>query len=276
MLAVSAPTLPTGPDWTYEVKWDGYRALAIKDGARVRLLSRNQKDLTRDYPAIALAIGQLGAPQVVLDGELVAIDTEGRPSFQALQHRATTELALVYLAFDLLELDGQAWTRQPLDARRQQLASVVAGSRVLLSEPLPGSVREIERTVRAHGLEGIVAKRRTLLYGQDRITLVSGPLVAVGFETPPDAFADTDGRDRSPSDIRPVCNKSEFGFVEWWSFGWRRAPLPSTTLANAVLSGSIEAQAWCHGARNAPLRVISEAGALAVVPFWWNSFEGAV
>jgi hypothetical protein len=61
MLAVSAPTLPTGPDWTYEVKWDGYRALAIKDGGRVRLLSRNQKDLTRDYPAIAVAIGQLSA-----------------------------------------------------------------------------------------------------------------------------------------------------------------------------------------------------------------------
>jgi bifunctional non-homologous end joining protein LigD len=52
MLAVSAPTLPSGADWTYEVKWDGYRALAIKDGGRVRLLSRNQKDLTRDYPAI--------------------------------------------------------------------------------------------------------------------------------------------------------------------------------------------------------------------------------
>jgi bifunctional non-homologous end joining protein LigD len=57
ILAVSAPTLPTGADWTYEVKWDGYRGRAIKDGGRVRLLSRNQKDLTRDYPAIAVAVG---------------------------------------------------------------------------------------------------------------------------------------------------------------------------------------------------------------------------
>jgi bifunctional non-homologous end joining protein LigD len=164
MLAVSASTLPTGADWTYEVKWDGYRALAIKDGGRVRLLSRNQKDLTRDYPAIAVAIGQLSASQVVLDGELVAIDAEGRPSFQALQHRATTDLALVYYAFDLLELDGKPWTRQPLEVRRQQLASVVVGSRVLLSEPLPGTVPEIERTVRQHGLEGIIAKRRGSIY----------------------------------------------------------------------------------------------------------------
>jgi bifunctional non-homologous end joining protein LigD len=96
MLAVSAPTLPTGADWTYEVKWDGYRALAIKDGSRVRLLSRNQKDLTRDYPAIAVAIGQLAPARVVLDGELEASDSQGQPSFQALQHRATTDLALVY------------------------------------------------------------------------------------------------------------------------------------------------------------------------------------
>jgi ATP-dependent DNA ligase len=75
------------------------------------------------------------------------------PSFQALQHRATTDLAIVYYAFDLLQLDGQAWTRQPLEARRQQLASVVVGSRVLLSEPLPGTAHEIERTVREHGLD---------------------------------------------------------------------------------------------------------------------------
>jgi bifunctional non-homologous end joining protein LigD len=125
MLAVSAASLPTGADWTYEVKWDGYRALAIKEGRRVRLLSRNQE-----------------------------------ASFQALQHRATTDLALVYYAFDLLELDGKAWTRQPLEARRQQLASVVAGSHVLLSEPVSGTVSEIERTLREHGLEGVIVRRR--------------------------------------------------------------------------------------------------------------------
>ena len=82
----------------------------------MRLLSPNQKDLTRDYPAIAMAIGQLAASRVVLDGETVAIDTQGWPSFQALQHGTTTDLALVYYAFDLLELNDKAWTRQPLDS----------------------------------------------------------------------------------------------------------------------------------------------------------------
>jgi bifunctional non-homologous end joining protein LigD len=87
MLATAASTLPFGPDWTYEVKWDGYRAIAIKDGKRVRLVSRNQKDLTRDYPAVVSAINSLAAADAVLDGEIVALDGNGRPSFQALQYR---------------------------------------------------------------------------------------------------------------------------------------------------------------------------------------------
>jgi hypothetical protein len=80
MLATSAAELPIGPEWTYEVKWDGYRALAIKDDARVQLVSRNQKDLTRDYPAIAAAVGRLPASSFVLDGEILALDAERRPS----------------------------------------------------------------------------------------------------------------------------------------------------------------------------------------------------
>src|SRR5690242_1545500 len=96
MLATSAAVLPEGPQWTYEVKWDGYRALAVKDGASVRLISRNQKDLTRDYPSVVAAVQSLRVPKAILDGEIVAIDAEGRPSFQALQHRATAGLAIVY------------------------------------------------------------------------------------------------------------------------------------------------------------------------------------
>lgn len=164
MLATSAASLPTGADWTYEVKWDGYRVLAVKDDVRVRLISRNQKELTRDYPSVAAAIARLPAKQVTLDGELVAVDQQGRPSFQALQHRATTDLTLVYYAFDLLELEGRAWIRQPLDERRHQLRPIVAGSRVLLSDTLPGSPRQIERAVRDMGLEGVVAKRRGSIY----------------------------------------------------------------------------------------------------------------
>src|SRR4030088_1415236 len=81
MLATSAAELPRGPEWTYEVKWDGYRALATKDGARLQLMSRNQKDLTPDYPSIVAALRTMKSSSVVLDGEIVALDAEGRPSW---------------------------------------------------------------------------------------------------------------------------------------------------------------------------------------------------
>jgi bifunctional non-homologous end joining protein LigD len=95
MLATSATALPVGPEWTYEVKWDGYRALAIKGPNGVRLLSRNQKDLTSDYPTVAKAVQALPVREAIFDGEIVAIDDQGRPSFQALQHRRTSTLAFV-------------------------------------------------------------------------------------------------------------------------------------------------------------------------------------
>jgi bifunctional non-homologous end joining protein LigD len=100
----------------------------------------------------------------VIDGEIVALDREGRPSFQALHHRRTAAHALVYYAFDLLSLDDESLIRKPLDARRQRLRSLVAGSNVLLSEPLPGSPRHIEAEIRRIGLEGVVAKRRDSPY----------------------------------------------------------------------------------------------------------------
>ncbi|HEY2908167.1 MAG TPA: non-homologous end-joining DNA ligase [Vicinamibacterales bacterium] len=164
MLATSAEALPEGPAWTYEVKWDGYRALAVKDGPRVRLISRNQKDLTRDYPPVVSAISALRIRRVVLDGEIVALDADGRPSFQALQHRATSDLALVYYAFDVLEVGTESLIRESLDARRERLALLTLGSDVLRSEPLPGAPRQIEREIRRLGLEGVVAKRRDSLY----------------------------------------------------------------------------------------------------------------
>jgi ATP-dependent DNA ligase len=164
MLATPAAALPAGADWSYEVKWDGYRVIAVKEGARVRLSSRNSRDLTRDFPGVTAAIAQLRPAHVVLDGELVAVDASGRPSFQALQYRATSDLALVYYAFDVLELNHEAWTDRPLEVRRRKLASLVGDSGVLLSEPLPGTIVEIERAVRGLGLEGVVAKRRGSRY----------------------------------------------------------------------------------------------------------------
>ena len=86
MMAVPASTLPIGEDWTYEVKWDGYRAQAVKNGITVSLASRNLKNLTRQFPSVAHAVSRLRAKTVLLDGEIVALDAIGRPSFQALHH----------------------------------------------------------------------------------------------------------------------------------------------------------------------------------------------
>jgi bifunctional non-homologous end joining protein LigD len=85
MAARVVDKLPEGDDWIYEVKFDGYRALLIKDGPRLQIRSRNDKDLTQAYPSVATAGRRLLAQQAVIDGEIVAVAANGRPSFQALQ-----------------------------------------------------------------------------------------------------------------------------------------------------------------------------------------------
>ena len=168
MMAVSAAKLPVGPEWSYEVKWDGYRAQAVKDGAVVSLASRNLKNITRQYPAIAEGAARLRAKSAVLDGEIVALDAQGRPSFQALHHWTLDGLSIVYYAFDLLHLNGRDLTRAPLDERRAALREVVGDSGVLLSDPLPGEPDQITAAVRQLGLEGVIAKRRRSAYAAGR------------------------------------------------------------------------------------------------------------
>ncbi len=168
MMATPASTLPEGPDWSYEVKWDGYRAQAVKRGSTVTLASRNLKNITRQYPQVAAAAAGVHARDALLDGEIVALEPDGRPSFQALHHAQTEGVAIVYYAFDLLHLDGRDLLREPLDARRAALRDVVAGSPVLLSDALPGSRGQIVDAVRSLGLEGVVAKRRRSMYTPGR------------------------------------------------------------------------------------------------------------
>ena len=165
MAAQNVTELPEGPGWEYEVKFDGYRAILLKDGERVEIRSRNNKDLTRTYPSVHAAGRKLNARSAILDGEVVALDSSGRPSFQALQHRTAHPWhAIVYYAFDLLHLDGADLTSLPLAARRQKLSAVVEGSGILLSETLHGSAADVIHAVRALGLEGIVAKRTDSRY----------------------------------------------------------------------------------------------------------------
>src|SRR5262245_23796914 len=164
MLATAAETLPEGKGWTYEIKWDGYRALAGKEGSRVRLISRNQKNLTGDYPTVVSALQSIKEHTVLLDGEIVALDANGRPSFQALQHRSTRGLVITYVAFDVLAVRTRWLTAEPLSIRRTHLASVLSGSSVMQSEPLPGNPETLERAIRDFGLEGVVAKREDSTY----------------------------------------------------------------------------------------------------------------
>jgi DNA ligase D-like protein (predicted ligase) len=167
MMAVSAATLPVGPEWSYEVKWDGYRAQAVKDGA-VSLKSRNLKNITGQYPTVSEVAARVRAKTAILDGEIVALDGEGRPSFQALHHSTLEGVSIVYYVFDLLHLNGRDLTRVPLDDRRAALREVVGDSGLLLSDPLPGTPDEITAAVRQLGLEGVVAKRRRSAYAAGR------------------------------------------------------------------------------------------------------------
>lgn len=165
MAALSVDVLPEGPEWSYELKLDGYRALIVKNGASIQIRSRNDKDLTPMYPAVVAASRRLQVEQAVIDGEIVAVDEQGRPSFQALQHRGThPDHTIVFYAFDLLHLNGEDMRAMPLEERRANLVRIIDKSGLLLSVVLPGSVTDIVRTVRAMQLEGVIAKRKNSQY----------------------------------------------------------------------------------------------------------------
>jgi bifunctional non-homologous end joining protein LigD len=124
MKALPVPDLPVGR-WLYEIKFDGYRALAFKIGKEPRLISRNQK--TFNYPELLEALKSLPAEQAILDGEIAALDPKGRSSFQLLQAYEIGEQRppLLYYAFDLLFLDGADLTKRRLVERRRQLANLL-------------------------------------------------------------------------------------------------------------------------------------------------------
>ena len=135
MLLQPSETLPEGPGWTYELKLDGYRALAIKTGGLVRLRSRNDKDFNGKYPVIAKALGAL-PDETVVDGEVVALDPDGRPSFSALQNHAA-HAVIVYYVFDVLVFAGRNVMGEALAVRRDLLAREVLP---VLAEHQPASV----------------------------------------------------------------------------------------------------------------------------------------
>jgi DNA ligase D-like protein (predicted ligase) len=156
--------LPDGPDWTYEVKLDGYRAIGVKSSREVVLYSRNGTNFNKRFPQIANALRDLPA-DTVIDGEVVALDALGRPDFHGLQHFQATALRIRYFVFDLLILKGRDLTDLPLTERRKLLASIkMKSSWIRISEQFNISAADMLAAVRKQGLEGVVAKRKDGVY----------------------------------------------------------------------------------------------------------------
>lgn len=166
MLLLQTDSLPNGPGWEYEVKLDGYRALAIKTNGKLQLRSRNDKDFSFKYPAIAKAL--TGIPdETVIDGEVVAFDESGRPSFNTLQNYGSSQAPIFYYTFDVLILAGRDVTAESLETRRDLLRSRVLSKLyepIRYSQDLDASLPDLIHSVRMQGLEGLVAKRRDSRY----------------------------------------------------------------------------------------------------------------
>lgn len=180
MLAESITEPFDGADWLFEIKWDGYRAVAFINDGKVRLVSRNQNELTARYPELKDMAEFVKAKSAILDGEVVALDAEGKASFSLMQQRtgfrpggkraaAKADVPVLYYAFDLLYLDGEDWRKVPLEERKRKLASViVTGDALRYSDHYAEQGRALFEIARQKGLEGIVAKRRNSFYEERR------------------------------------------------------------------------------------------------------------
>ncbi len=168
------------PDWLFEIKWDGYRATAFIDDGHVRLVSRNQNDLNKQFPELAALPKFVKAKRAILDGEIVALDDEGRPSFSLMQQRtgfrpgkprsARREgVQVVYYAFDLLYLDGFDLRRVALERRKQLLRERLTDSDIVrFSDHYPEKGLALFEAAKEKGLEGIVGKKRASAYEEAR------------------------------------------------------------------------------------------------------------
>ncbi len=180
MLAESVDKPFDGEDWVFEIKWDGYRAVAFIENTKVRLVSRNQNDLTARYPELKDLPQFIKAKTAILDGEAVALDSEGRASFSLMQQRTgfrpgghrraeNSDVAVLYYAFDLLYLDGYDWRRVPLEERKKKLESLILpGEAIRYSDHYPEHGKALFDMAHKKGLEGIVAKKRASYYEERR------------------------------------------------------------------------------------------------------------
>lgn len=166
---VAAP--PPG-EWAYEIKLDGSRAIALKQGRQVRLLSRNEKDLGEEFPEVVDGIKGLSAAEAIIDGEIVALDSKGRSSFQLLQARelGRERPPIFYYAFDLLQLNGKDLRNAPLVDRKARLEELLKKPPDVLrfSASLGGNAARLLKQARRLGLEGLIGKRIDSVYEPGR------------------------------------------------------------------------------------------------------------
>jgi DNA ligase D-like protein (predicted ligase) len=156
--------VPEGPEWTYELKLDGYRLEVIRANGRTDLYSRRENLLNKKFPYIASALNLL-PDGTIIDGELVALGADGRPNFNLLQNFRSAEDQIVYYAFDILAHNSRDLTALPLSERRQILKSVlVPADHIAISEVSDQTAAQMLKFVLSHGLEGIVAKRADSVY----------------------------------------------------------------------------------------------------------------
>jgi len=166
MLLLRTEKLPESADFQYELKFDGYRALAIKSGGKIQLRSRNDNDFNARYPGIVKALAAL-PDDTVIDGELVALDPEGKPSFNLLQNHGSSGAALHFFIFDLLVLKGRDVMGKSLTERRELLEMHIFPKMeepIRYSPVLEAGLKDLIQSVKAQGLEGLVAKRRDSKY----------------------------------------------------------------------------------------------------------------
>jgi bifunctional non-homologous end joining protein LigD len=180
MLATPVDEPFDGPEWLFEIKWDGYRAIAFIEDGKLRLVSRNQNELTPRYPELKDLPKFVKAKTAILDGEVVALDEQGRASFSLMQQRtgfrpggrravANADVPVLYYAFDVLYLDGYDWRRVPLERRKKKLASLlVTGDALRYSDHYEQQGKALFEMARAKGLEGILAKKRDSIYQEHR------------------------------------------------------------------------------------------------------------
>jgi bifunctional non-homologous end joining protein LigD len=206
-LALLASKPPKGDDWAFEIKWDGYRLAIHVEPTKVRILTRGGHDWTTRFSGISEAARDLGAATMILDGEAVVLDDQGRSDFGALQSalggrggRRNAEAAIFY-AFDLLYLDGHDITRMDQAERRMLLESVLTerDGPIRLSEEIEADGEALMLSACEHGLEGIIAKHRHRPYRSGRTgdwlkikCVQSESFVVVGYEpstTMPGAIA---------------------------------------------------------------------------------------